>query len=82
MERKTLTKSLHTVTATVNVAAHLAMIDSMCAGLPAADLVYRALSVLGYVANLPAGADRPMDNMTDPTFAMCVKQLRKMGLAS
>lgn len=78
MERKSLTKSLHTVTATVNIAAHLA--TSGYAGLTAADLAVRALVLLGYAGTL--AADRPDDNMTDPTFAMCVKQIRKLGIAS
>lgn len=71
MERKTLTKSLHTVTATVNVAAYLQANDPV--GRAAYELVRAALDVLGY------GGDWTQD---DPTVAMCIKQLRKMGLAS
>lgn len=71
MDRKTLTKSLHTVTATVNVAAYLQANDPV--GRDALDLTLAALNVLGY------GGDWTQD---DPTVAMCVKQLRKMGVAS
>jgi len=75
---KPLTKSLHTVTATVNVAAHLRFIQierSRSGSLlpTAADLCADALSVLGY------GAEYPAD---DATVAMIRKQLVKMGLAS
>lgn len=70
MNGKPLTKSLHTVTAAVNIAGYLATTTHR--GSPAATLANASLGLLGYGCEW---------NEADPTFAMVCKQLRKLGLA-
>ena len=72
-----LTKSLHTVTATVNVAKHLIVSDladdCMFSRVGARELSSRALLILGY---------RMSDfGLDDPTVAAIVKQVTKLVAA-
>ena len=71
MNGKPLTKSLHTVTAAVNVACYLAS-QFAPAQLEVDNLANRALGLLGYGTEWTAA---------DPTFAMVCKQLVKLGVA-
>ena len=65
-----LTKSLHTVTATVNVARVLMTQYPGSFDGSASDLADRALSVLGY--------DMEAFSADDPTIAAIVKQISKL----
>lgn len=73
--RTELTKSLHTVSATVNVAAHLAMNgpDGLHHGKSAVALIREALAVLGQPSDWPD---------SDPVLRAAVKQLMRTGCAS
>ena len=64
--RQTLTKSLHTVTAVVNVAQFIAQ-ESCMASYPTEDLVQMALSVLGHTGYLNS----------DPVVSRCIAVLNK-----
>jgi len=70
----TLTKSLHTVTAVVNVARLIqGSRDSGCATYSADTLARHALATLGYdIADFAAD---------DPTVCACIKAIRKAGFA-
>lgn len=72
--RTELTKSLHTVSAVVNVAAHLAMNgpDGIRHGKTAMALCREALALLGQPADWPD---------TDPVLCAAVKQLTRTGAA-
>jgi myo-inositol catabolism protein IolC len=73
--RTELTKSLHTVSAVVNVAAHLAMNgpDGTLHGKDALTLVREALAVLGQPSDWPE---------SDPVILAAVKQLMRTGVAA
>jgi len=73
--RTELTKSLHTVSAVVNVAAHLAMNgpDGLNHNKSALTLIREALAILGQPSDWPE---------SDPVMLAAVKQLMRTGCTS
>lgn len=67
---KPLTKSLHTVTATVNVARMLVRLDACAEFVDAHEVARAALAVLGY--------DIDAFSADDPTLAAIIKQIGKL----
>lgn len=73
--RTELTKSLHTVSAVVNVAAHLAMNgpSGPDRSVDALTRCRQALAILGQPSDWPD---------TDPVLTAAVRQLHKLGLTA